>query len=196
MPALYASRVCREAGPPLSFSLRLVDIAAAVPLAAPLIEIVASDFRFPPSSSLRIHFGCYPYFFCQRVTILDKELFPCSDFGGCHFRPSILDSGFVIGPDTLLRSDTLPYYARIPPPLLGFWRLPFPSMHSGFWICHGLGYPTLFGYPTLLRSDTLLYGSSRYHPIRPLPRSNAFRNSLLFGRILLSADTLRAGSSH
>ena len=45
MPALYAGRVCGEARPPLSFSLRLVDIAAAVPLAAPLIETVASDFR-------------------------------------------------------------------------------------------------------------------------------------------------------
>ena len=26
-------------------------------------ETIASDFRFPPSSSLRIHFGCYPTFF-------------------------------------------------------------------------------------------------------------------------------------
>ena len=142
MPALYASRVCWEAGPPLSFSLRLVDIAAAVPLAAPLIETVASDFRFPPSSSLRIHFGCYPYFFCQRVTILDKELFPCSDFGGCHFHPCILDSGFVMASDTLLCSDTPPCYARIPsstdrvvitPSALGLGVTPFgiPSFSVG-----------------------------------------------------------------
>jgi hypothetical protein len=116
MLARYASRVCREARLGPSLSLKLVDNqnAAAVPLAAPLIETIASDFRFPPSSSLRFHFGCYPYFFCQRVSILDKELFPCSDFGGCHFHPCILDSGFVIGSDTLLCSDTLPYYARIP----------------------------------------------------------------------------------
>ena len=118
MLARYASRVCREARLGPSLSLKLVDNqnAAAVPLAAPLIETIASDFRFPPSSSLRFHFGCYPYFFCQRVSILDKELFPCSDFGGCHFHPCILDSGFVIGSDTLLCSDTLPYYARIPSP--------------------------------------------------------------------------------
>ena len=42
MPARYASRVCREARLKPSLPLKLVDIAAAVPLAAPLIETTAS----------------------------------------------------------------------------------------------------------------------------------------------------------
>ena len=45
MHARYASRVCREARILPSLSLKLVDNAAAVPLAAPLIETIASDFR-------------------------------------------------------------------------------------------------------------------------------------------------------
>ena len=47
MLARYASRVCREARLLPSLSLKLVDNqnAAAVPLAAPLIETIASDFR-------------------------------------------------------------------------------------------------------------------------------------------------------
>ena len=71
MPALHCSVVCREVRLLSSFSLQLVDDTVAVPLAAPLVETIASDFRFPPSSSLRIHFDCYPCFFCQRVTILE-----------------------------------------------------------------------------------------------------------------------------
>jgi len=41
MPARYASRVCRESRLLPSLSLKLVDIAAAVPLAAPLSETTA-----------------------------------------------------------------------------------------------------------------------------------------------------------
>ena len=45
MPALYANRIWREARLLPSFSLKLVDGTATVPLAAPLIETIASHFR-------------------------------------------------------------------------------------------------------------------------------------------------------
>ena len=165
MPARYASRVCREARLLPSLPLKLVDNAAAVPLAAPLIETIASDFRFPPSSSLRFHFGCYPYFFCQRVSILDKELFPCSDFGGCHFHPCILDSGFVIGSDTLLCSDTLPYFARIPPPARSLEVA--ISIHA-FWILD-LSLARIPYFVRIPRLATLGYPPLRIESLSPHP---------------------------
>ena len=83
-----------------------------------------------------------PYF--ARILSLTTlgYLLPCSDFGGCHFHPCILDSGFVMASDTLLCSDTPPCYARIPsstdrvvitPSALGLGVTPFgiPSFSVG-----------------------------------------------------------------
>ena len=62
MPARYASRVCREARLLPSLPLKLVDNAAAVPLAAPLSETtaIADDSALTLGEAIPLGFSLPP----------------------------------------------------------------------------------------------------------------------------------------